>query len=127
MPDKYKNAAPQLYSKLTSVELDDDLLTVTDEIVEYLNGFDNIRTLKHILDYPDYAEVYIGNEDRAKISKEDFMNLAGYSYDEYIKRTTQEPKTKNPEFTAGYTRKRKKRRIMKKAKKRRRVKTHRRR
>ena len=121
---KYKDSAPELYQKIMRNGYE-DLIELTNDIVGLMNGF-----FKNHMS-PVVLEQYIGNEDENKISKNDFMNLAGYSYDEYIKNKEAENNDEdnnNPEQTGSGRGKRssKRRRSMKKGNKKKRMKTRRR-
>ena len=117
---KYKDSAPELYRKIMRNGYE-DLIELTNDIVGLMNGFfKNHRRQEEF-------EQYIGNEDENKISKNDFMNLAGYSYDEYIKNKEAENNDEdnnNPEQTGGGRGKRssKRGRSMKKGNKKKRMK-----
>ena len=123
---KYKDSAPELYQKLISYGDDDDeFIQLSDDIVSHMKGFFNNRFRDE-----EFGQ-YIGNESTNKISKNDFMNLAGYSYDEYIKNKEAEDNDEDndkPEQTGSGRGKRssKRRRSMRKGNKKKRVKTRRR-
>lgn len=121
---KYKDSAPELYGKIMRNGYE-DLIGLTNDIVGLMNGFFKNQGRQGVF------EEYIGNEDENKISKNDFMNLAGYSYDEYIKNKDAEDNDEdnnNPEQTGSGRGKRssKRRRSMKKGNKKKRMKTRRR-
>ena len=120
---KYRDSAPELYQKLISYGDDDDeFIQLSDDIVSHMKGFFNNRFRDEEFDQ------YIGNESTNKISKNDFMNLAGYSYDEYIKNKEAEDNDEEPEQTGSGRGKRssKRRRSMKQGNKKKRMKTRRR-
>ena len=111
---------------MTNTERENDvgrLISIANDVVG--NNFG-------LLDIDQMYQVhiqYIGNESPKKISKEDFMNFAGHSYDEYIKeRGAGVEEDPDGQRTSGGRRKRssKTRRSMRKGNKKKRVKTRRR-
>ena len=134
--DKYNHFASVFYKKLTNDQaiLQDNVEPNTADEVEKMIGIadDFIESNKAYLQksqlHREHMQ-FIGNESTKKISKEDFMNFTGHSYDEYIKERAntveEDPDAQRPR---GGRRKRssKTRRSMRKGNKKKRVKTRRR-
>lgn len=125
VPDEvdFKDAAPALHDKTQNNNI---LSSLAQGIVKYQNrffykdgffsGIFNINSISGL----------IGNEDDNKISKEDYMNLAGYAYDKYIQSKTKE-NPNDPESTpTGGTRRKRSLKSKKKVSKKKKVKTRRR-
>lgn len=124
--EKYKHFAPGFYNKVNNIEAEEDaeqLLQIAEDFVLL-----NQKSLQ-IDQLYDHHKKFIGTGSPKKISKDDFMNFAGHSYDEYINQREDEAEEHpDAQRTSGGRRKRssKTRRSMKKGNKKKRMKTRRR-
>ena len=117
----FKDAAPVLHGKIQNNNI---LSTFADGIVKYQNRFFLKDGFFNGIFSINSISGLIGNEDDNKISKEDYMNLAGYAYDEYIKSKTEE--IPSDQQRRGGTRRKRSLKSKKKVSKKKKVKTRRR-